>query len=48
MEICCELCNGYYGIKRIDNIYVCNICDLLYPIKEEENEQNNKNRTKGR
>ena len=38
-NMCCEMCDGYYGIKRIDNIYVCNTCDLLYPIKEEKSNE---------
>ena len=30
----CEMCVGYNGIKRSDNIYVCDFCDDIYPIKE--------------
>ena len=30
----CEMCVGYEGIKRPDNIYVCEFCEDVYPIKD--------------
>ena len=35
----CEICIGYNGVKREDNIYVCDFCDDVYPISEFANDE---------
>lgn len=31
----CEMCDTYYRAKRRkDNIYLCDVCNYKYPIKE--------------
>jgi len=37
MALMCELCDSEEGIRRDDNIYVCDSCNNKYPIKEVEN-----------
>ena len=32
----CELCDSKKGIRREDNIYVCNECNEKFPIKEKD------------
>jgi len=35
----CELCDytgRHQGKRREDNLYVCQYCDIWYPIKEEK------------
>ncbi len=34
----CELCDSPEGTRRDDNIYVCDICNDKYPIKEDKDE----------
>ena len=35
----CEMCDSIEGIRREDNIHVCDSCDKEFPIIEQENEQ---------
>ncbi len=37
----CEMCNKKNAKRRDDNIYVCNSCDIFYPIpkKKERNKR---------
>ena len=36
----CELCGSEEGIRRDDNIHVCNECDDKYPVREPDEEEN--------
>ena len=38
-EIMCELCGSEEGIRRDDNIHVCDECDNKYPVREPDEDE---------
>ena len=34
-KFACEICHRYNAMKREDDIYICDVCNHVYPIKQE-------------